>query len=171
MTKKTLKEKILEELKQGVPLKKLRTQYKSWSSLADAVRIYLSEADEDVTNLQEKLISMNREAIQLNISKGNLETDIQRLEEERRKLASEVNGATKKLKKIKGNVEAKRSQLKELTAQLATLQDKGVTLNLVHKINKIEASTGTELLERVETASSYEKLKKESAKEAEKKKN
>jgi len=152
MTKKSeLTERLIQCFDEGEDPTPIYREYKDSSSTLHGA---LTDANDYIKPRLRQLILDYKKARE----------NLQEVEEERKELQDFIDGMPnlkEDYEKIEKKFVNKQNELGDLETRLNTLANKGVTVESIEKIDKIEFESGKELLERLTTIVDYEKMVKE----------
>ena len=149
--RKTIPEKILEELHKGTPYKEIREEYKSQSGLYDALTIFFPEAETKYSEKISEIQGLNARIKALEDKVKNLKRETIQFTEDGRTLENSVLERTGQLRTIEKDIEDRE----KARAQLKILDDKGVSIQLIKSISTMDVKNSKDLLTRMKTVEAY----------------
>ena len=133
--RKTIPEKILEELHKGTPYKEIREEYKSQSGLYDALTKFSPEAETKYSEMISKIQGLNAETRALEDKVENLKRETIQFTEDGRALNKSIQEKTDQFRTIEKDIEDRKKAL----AQLKVLDGKGVSIQLIQSIASMDS--------------------------------
>ena len=156
MVRKTIVDKILDELHKGTSLSKIRGKYHSHSALTTAMQKYIPEAETKIFELQRNLDPLLSQVKSCNDDIRLKSGQIKRLDESMYKKKESLQNLHESLEKIEGEI----TEREEVLYRLKGLTDRGISFKLIDRISKLEIKSGGELTSRIETVAAHEWEKK-----------
>lgn len=156
MARKTVADKILDELHKGKSLSKIRGKYSSRSAVTTAIQKYIPEVETKISKLQRTLDPLQSQVKSCEEDIRLKNSHIKRLDESINVRKESLQNLQESLEKIEGEI----VEREEVLLELKKLADKGISFKLIECISKMEIKSGKELTSRIVTVESHELEKK-----------
>jgi predicted nucleic acid-binding Zn-ribbon protein len=150
----TIKNEILRKLREGIPLKEVKEQFRSQSQLYDAIREFLEEASNTIEERQMRLRKAEEDSLKAT-------NELQRLDLEKNRLQEEVAGLGQTKQALAAEASRLTGKRNYLLDEMKKLELNGFTPQIMEQLDTIVARSGQELVLQVETAEKYAQLRKE----------
>ena len=171
---------ILADLRKGTSLEVIQKKYRSWGQKSEAYRIYVSELDQDAQKKRNQLSPLTSQIEDLQGQRDSLETQVKQLKDSIHRSEKEHESWKEKTAKEKGQLESeleglkktigKRSgELDKIDSTLSDLSSRGVTIEVVTRIDDMEFQANENLIEIVKTPADRNRVKIELSELMEKK--
>jgi predicted nucleic acid-binding Zn-ribbon protein len=172
---------ILADLRNGTSLEVIQKKYRSWGQKTEAYRIYVAELDQDAQKERDQLSPLTSKIKDLQGQRDSMETQVRRLkdliqrsEKEHKsweeKTAKEKGQLESELEGLKETIEKRRGELDKINLTLSDLSSRGVTIEVVTRIDDMEFQANENLIEIVKTAAERNRVRIELFELMEKKK-
>lgn len=136
-------DKILEELRKGTTLNKIRARFNDpKASLYEAFTIYFPEADQKCERKQLEIGSLESQIKVREEKVKSFNTEISERSQCVNKLKNEEKRLQNELENLKKAIEDERGELHGIDAKLLDFAKRGVTTELVTRIRNVEVGSG-----------------------------
>lgn len=162
---------ILEEFRKGTSLREIIKKYGDAGPLHRAYEQYRPEMEHiiqqkrnELAPLSSKVKGLNDHIEALEKREKELTGSISSLEKEHerrvREWTEEENKYQKRLEALRKDLDRENKEFKDLNLKLSDLSKRGVTIELVARIQDMQVKSGKDLLKRVETSEKYDEVEK-----------
>jgi chromosome segregation ATPase len=150
----TIRDEVLNELRNRTPLAEIREKFRSQSQMAEAIRIFLEESEGTIQQTQQEVDSVEAEL-------SVMELKLQDEKSEREEVSKETGLLRQDKEKLDQEVKNASERLEQLKTDKVKFNAMGYTPKLVEKLKKMLDRSGPELLSQVETCEKANQLEKD----------
>ncbi|MFH0897190.1 MAG: hypothetical protein V1850_03970 [Candidatus Bathyarchaeota archaeon] len=151
-------DEILDELRKGTSLQQIRKDFSSRAQIDQAIQIFLQESEPKVSKLQGNISMFSTQLGDLQSEMERTKISSKRASDALDELEKKIEPAKKKLEHLSKQEEEAQNTINTIESQIREFSGKGITVDFLTRVSAVEAASGEDLLEKVNTASAYAEL-------------
>jgi chromosome segregation ATPase len=159
----TRQNEALKDMQSRKPWKKLIDAYGKYT-IYTTLNTYLPSVENQIKRLERKKVDLESTIRTYSAQMETLTSTVQKLEADKGTLEGQIVELHSTEQKLISNLELRKNRLLQIDSELANLERKGITLELVAEISEMDVASPEELSERLKTKEQYDALIKEVSK-------